>query len=207
MLIPPFFIDSVVALGAAIAEGEKFKWATTGTGFFYGAVQNPEIQPNTYQVFLVTCRHVVQQHINKGIDIRVRLDSKDPTKPVQDFELPRTAGGAGEWFFHPSESIDIAVIPVSWDFLRQNKIEPGFFSDNVHAANREILKERQVAAGDGVFVLGFPMGLTGEQRNYVIVRQGCIARISEMLDGAKPDYLIDASVYPGNSGGPVILRN
>jgi hypothetical protein len=44
------------------------------------------------------------------------------------------------------------------------------------------------------------MGLTGEQRNHVIVRQGCIARISEMLDSATPDFLIDASVYPGNSG-------
>jgi hypothetical protein len=67
------------------------------------------------------------------------------------------------------------------------------------------LKNLEVAAGDGVFVLGFPTGLAGVQRNYVIVRQGCIARISEMLDGAAPGFLIDAPVYPGNSGGPVVM--
>lgn len=50
------------------------------------------------------------------------------------------------------------------------------------------------------------MGLAGAQRNYVIVRQGAIARISELLDNASPSFLIDALVFPGNSGGPVVLR-
>jgi hypothetical protein len=41
---------------------------------------------------------------------------------------------------------------------------------------------------DGVFVLGFPMGLAGTQRNYVVVRQGAIARIGEMLDNASKSF-------------------
>src|SRR5450759_4401324 len=50
------------------------------------------------------------------------------------------------------------------------------------------------------------MNLAGQQRNYVIVRQGVIARISEMIDHASPSFMIDAFVFPGNSGGPVVLR-
>jgi len=50
------------------------------------------------------------------------------------------------------------------------------------------------------------MGFAGAQRNYVIVRQGAIARIGEMLDNASKSFMIDAFVFPGNSGGPVILK-
>lgn len=142
--------------------------------------------------------------VDSGVDIRVRLNPLDITKPVQDFELPRAANGPTLWFFHPTQ--DVAVISINWDVLKTHDIARSFFISDKTVSNRASLTARQVAAGDGIFVLGFPMGLTGEQRNYVIVRQGCIARISEMLDGKTPDFLIDASVYPGNSGGPVILR-
>jgi hypothetical protein len=66
------------------------------------------------------------------------------------------------------------------------------------------MKELSVSPGDGVFVLGFPMNIAGRQRNYVIARQGCVARIGEMLDGASPLFLLDSFVFPGNSGGPVV---
>lgn len=207
MLIPPFFIECVVALGNTVPQEEgPPKWQTTGTGFFYGAVINPDQQPNLYRVFLVTAKHVVQSYIDKGTDIRVRVDPKDATSPVQDFKLPNTLGGSDGWFFHPDAQVDVAIIGITWDFLKEKNIRCEFFTDNITAANRAVLTDRQVAAGDAIFVLGFPMGLSGQQRNYVIVRQGCIARINQMLDGATRDFLIDASVFPGNSGGPVILR-
>src|SRR5258708_27587178 len=84
--------------------------------------------------------------------------------------------------------------------------DAAWFANDVFVADVAKLKALDVAAGDGVFVLGFPMGLAGMQRNYVIVRQGGIARISEMLDKASKSFMIDAFVFPGNSGGPVILR-
>jgi hypothetical protein len=64
----------------------------------------------------------------------------------------------------------------------------------------------RLGEGDGVFVLGFPMGMSGLLRNYVIVRQGSVARIAELMDGAADYFLIDSLIYPGNSGGPVMLR-
>jgi hypothetical protein len=50
------------------------------------------------------------------------------------------------------------------------------------------------------------MNLAGAQRNYVIVRQGVVARIGEMIEGASTTFMIDATVFPGNSGGPVVLK-
>ena len=40
----------------------------------------------------------------------------------------------------------------------------------------------------------------------MIVRYGIVARIQDWYDGRSKDFLIDSSIYPGNSGGPVILK-
>ena len=57
-----------------------------------------------------------------------------------------------------------------------------------------------------VFVLGFPLALVGDRSNYVIARQGIIARIQDWYDQAANSFLIDASIFPGNSGGPVLAK-
>lgn len=62
-----------------------------------------------------------------------------------------------------------------------------------------------VTEGDRLFALGFPMGLVDVKRHYVICRGGCVARIRDCLENRSKDFLIDAFVFPGNSGGPVIL--
>jgi len=46
------------------------------------------------------------------------------------------------------------------------------------------------------------MGLSGAQRNYVIVRQGAIARISELLENVSPNFMVDALIFPGNKRRP-----
>lgn len=102
--------------------------------------------------------------------------------------------------------MDIAAVRVNFDYLKEQGIEPSAIASDRAVADRAKLAELEVTAGDGVFVLGFPMGLSGVQRNYVIVRQGAIARITEMLDKVSPTFMLDALVFPGNSGGPVILR-
>jgi hypothetical protein len=68
------------------------------------------------------------------------------------------------------------------------------------------MKARGIAIGDGVFVLGFPLGLNGQQRNYLTVRQGIIARLNDMLDGSSKTFSIDSFAFPGNSGGPIVLK-
>jgi S1-C subfamily serine protease len=64
----------------------------------------------------------------------------------------------------------------------------------------------EITEGDFAYVLGFPMGITGGRRNTVIVRSGSIARIRDVLVKANHTFLIDAFIFPGNSGGPVILK-
>jgi hypothetical protein len=63
-----------------------------------------------------------------------------------------------------------------------------------------------IGTGQEIFVLGFPMGISGVERNYVIARAGIIARFDDEILTRSRSFLIDAAVFPGNSGGPVIVK-
>lgn len=56
-------------------------------------------------------------------------------------------------------------------------------------------------------MLGFPIGIAGIERNFVVAKQGIIARLAATQDPKQTkEYLIDAMIFPGNSGGPVVTR-
>ena len=224
-------MNPIVFPGQIALPGQPCVWTTEGTGFLYGyLVQNdPDLTKRKYEVYLVTNRHVITEHtaalaiaklkrplssspppqpemvcgsaIPKEDIIKVRMNPLNSSLQGKEFDLP-----IKNWFFHQNSEIDIAAIRLNPEYLKTEGLLGVFFQNDDMVYNKGSLKEKGVAAGDGVFVLGFPMNLAGVQRNYVIVRQGCIARISDMLDGQSINYLLDAFIFPGNSGSPVILK-
>lgn len=105
---------------------------------------------------------------------------------------------------HEDEKVDLAVLPINAKAIKEAGINYYFFNgeDLIYAKDFTI---KNIAIGDGLFVLGFPMCIRGKARNFVIVRQGIIARVDdEVLEDAF--FYIDAAAYPGNSGGPVIHK-
>jgi hypothetical protein len=217
--LPPLFLDCVVALGhdepIRGADGipvnpAQSGWFTEGTGYFYGhlVVDDPDATKRKYQLFLVTARHVIFGH--QAVDpawISVRLNPSQDGQQADEFRLPIIPQpGQNNWFFPDDPSVDLALVPINAEFLKSNGVRFQFFTEDTSAAEASKLRSLGAAAGDSIFVLGFPMNMTGKQRNYVIARQGIIARIQELLDGHSNRMLIDSFVFPGNSGGPVVLR-
>lgn len=204
--IPPFFIDSVVVLGRydVRVPGQPAEWMAEASGFLYGFAVDTETDPakHMYGVYLVTNRHVLANHA----EVAVRLNPVKATDPVKEIKIALKDEKANDlWISHPNPLIDIAVVHLNPQWLREQALQSSFFANDKNAADKAKLRDVGMSAGDGVFVLGFPMGLTGPgQRSYVIARRGAIARISDLLDGAATTFLIDAFVFPGNSGGPVV---
>lgn len=215
-LIPPFFLDCVVAIGDP-APGLGTRWIATG--FLYGEHVVDEPTKNTensgsdgpsddsqtekhYRIALVTNRHVFD-----GLDrIIVRLNPVG-TEPAEEFPLTlRQSGGELSWHGHSNPDVDIAVCPIRVDLLAERGFQVRFFRSDDHAITLQRAEQLGVTEGDGVFTLGFPLGLVTQQRNFVIVRQGCIARIRDAVTTKHGNFLIDTSVFPGNSGGPVVTR-
>jgi len=211
--IPPFFINSVVALGAMQLVSEPGKpphmqWVTEGTGFFYGylAKDDPDPTKKQYEVYLATAKHVVQGHPASLGDIAVRVNPKVANSPPGEFTIPTHPSDGVSWIFHDDPAVDVAIVQVNLSLLRSQEFESDFFPNDTVSADREKLASLGASSGDGIFVLGFPMGLTGEQKNYVIVREGIIARLTEMIDKVSSKFMIDSFVFPGNSGGQVVLK-
>ena len=67
-------------------------------------------------------------------------------------------------------------------------------------------KNALVLEGTVVFVVGFPAGYYTDVKNWPVVRTGVLAQIRPYLYGSAKTFLIDGSVFGGNSGGAVIVK-
>ena len=200
-LIPPVFLNTVVALGDQSTDGTI---KSTATGFLYGHMTGAtdENGQNLYYVFLVTNRHVFKQATERSGTLHARFNKLSGTGTNVYLIKMEDAS----WTVHPDPEADVAVLSLNPERMKADGIEYYFFLADGHVCTIEQARTDQVSEGDGVFVLGFPLGETGEERNYVIVRQGIIARVQDWLRGTARTFLVDASIFPGNSGGPVLLK-
>jgi len=197
-LIPPFCMDSVVAIGVPVAKGTQW----VATGFLYGHHVSGAGAERRYRPFLVTNRHVFA-----GADRRVLRFNALEGEPTRSFVVDlKDAAGKPIWFAHPDADVDVAVLPIAAKALEDGHLKFSLFQSDDHCAGVARMKDLGVHEGDGAFVLGFPLGQVGGVRNVAILRGGHIARIQDLLAGAGKNFLVDALIFPGNSGGPVISK-
>lgn len=199
-LIPPWFFDCVVAIGAPQA-GSSTNWFATG--FIYGKfIKQHSANQKEYRIYLVTNRHVVSQ-LNA---VRLRFNPV-ASAPAKEYDLVLVDGqGKPQWHAPTDPEADVAVVPIDYGRLERESIAIKFFGDSEHVAGRARMTQIGVAEGDFVYVLGFPFGDVGGTRSYVVARSGSLARVRDTLSGNRRDFLVDVPTFPGNSGGPVILK-
>jgi hypothetical protein len=161
-LIPPFALDCVVAIGFASKDG---KLQYTATGMLYGQfLGQAGADRKTYRVFLVTSRHVLENKTQAYLRFNPRAD-----EPAREYSLPLLAPpgvpgveGAPLWTAHPDPEVDVAAIPLNAPLLLEKGLQFSWFRNDQHIALRERAEALGIVEGNGVFVLGFPMGLIGE---------------------------------------------
>jgi len=193
-LIPPFFSDSVVAIG--YIQNQKLVWGASGFFYFH------TVKGQTGRVYLVTNKHVLRGNQQ----IFLRLNPKALNKPKgYALELINKEGDK-LWKGHYSKKVDVAVIPVNFPLFQTENMQVSYFMDSQHTADGKKMEDKGLAEGDSVFALGFPVSLVGDKSNSVIVRGGTIARIRDTFKNPLEPFIIDTTVFPGNSGGPVVNK-
>lgn len=197
-LIPPFFLDCVVSIGIPNQNAAP-TWI--GTGFVVGRYLDTQEEQKRYNTFLVTNKHVLQ---NKD-DVIIRFGNSDHSG-VLDYPVKLSDASGPTWVGNPSPDIDVAVFAINPDVLKKDTAAFSYFALDDHAIGIAEMKDIGVSEGDAIFVLGFPMGIVSSQSIYVIARAGFIARVRDVLNSQEPALLIDANIFPGNSGGPVVIR-
>ncbi|MFA5714567.1 MAG: serine protease [Candidatus Paceibacterota bacterium] len=184
------------------SQFSKKKFNSIATGFLVGFLSKDNVDPlkKEYRLFLLTNRHVFE-----GSDqLWVRFDNKDG-KGTERFPIYLKVDSEIKWLAHRNKDVDMAMLTINPQFLKDKKVDWDFIAED-KIAYPENFVEIGIELGDGVFLVGFPLGISGRIQNYALVRNGIISRIDKEIINSNKCFMIDASVFPGNSGGPVFLR-
>lgn len=207
-LIPPAYLNSVISIGVSTKnEKDESIFRSLATGFLVGKPirEKNEKGQQSYRLFVVTNRHVFYNEKTKQYvkEVLFRFNTTEGKSHHFKAELLNSEDKP-IWSMHSDERVDLAVLPINANAISEAGVDFYFFRENDLFYAKDF-ESRNISTGDGLFVLGFPMSISGKSKNFVIVRQGVIARVDEEVLEDK-FYFIDASAYPGNSGGPVIVK-
>lgn len=152
---------------------------------------------------LLTAKHVFSEPNKKWDPSSVRLRfSWFADKSVSEYlgiEFPLKDSRANPlWLSHPDNAVDLAVIPlrVSIQDAGRSSIAP------VRIEN--FANENEAFEGASVLILGYPGAVGPDYWTKPLIRHGVIAHVDTKNFGEAP-FLIDAMIFPGNSGGPVFI--
>ncbi len=193
----------------------------SGTGFLVFR----EIGKNLGKTFLVTNKHVVSADPEKRkaaryLKLFANVERSDGAVVGHVFDkVPLIENNGGRlWREHEDMNVDVLAVDVSWllQSTRNLHVTEVHYSDFIPS---ELIKKHDVTIADEVLIIGYPSGLAHARTNFPLVRQGLIAtRIGEKITiqtedsaGKKktveiPGFLVDATVIPGSSGSPVVLK-
>jgi S1-C subfamily serine protease len=186
-------MHATVQLEQPLGDGQR----TVGTGFLISD-PTPDGRPRTV---LITANHVLAGMPGQVASIGFRIANPDGSwsyspQPVRI----RDAAGHELWTHHPSRDVAAISITAPPEFAKAAIPKDYLASDETFVANK-------VEAGDEMMALGFPRGLAANQAGFPILRSGRIASYPVAPAKIFPTFLLDFSVFPGNSGGPVFMTD
>ena len=199
-LTHPIYLKSLVAIGE---KDKKNQFTCKATGFLVGFIARNSKYPEkrTYWIFLVTNRHVFERRDQ----VFLRFNKKNGG--VQIFNQPLFFEKSKEprWLAHRDKKVDLALLYINPKILEEKDVDYFFFNQEMFAYYKDF-KKIGIEIGDFVYILGFPLGISGKSQNYPCVKWGIISRLDKEIIRKTKSFWIDSSIFPGNSGGPVVLR-
>lgn len=171
-----------------------------GTSFVFNCYIDKTTSP-----FLVTNKHIVEG-VRKGYIYFTQANDDQPQigkvirVPITDFE--------DAWCGHPDPDIDIAVMPLGEVTkvakeqgldLYYKSIPLDLIPTDNDLSDLDLMQD--------IIILGYPEGMYDQLHNYPLIRKGITASPPNIDFNGIKIFLIDASVYKGSSGSPVLIYN
>jgi len=154
-------------------------------------------------LFVVTNRHLVEG-VRQGGLVFTQGKNGQPLLG-QRFQL-NIDEFPQAWFLHPDPTVDLAIVPLRplEAAARERGIELYY-----HAIDTRLVPDAQRLASldalEDVLFVGYPSGVWDQVNLMPILRRGTTATPMVLDFEGRPEFLIDAAVYPGSSGSPVFV--
>jgi len=183
-------IRATVQLEQPTSEGRR----TVGTGFLVSA-PTPDGKP---RVVLITANHVFNNM--PGGEMRIGYRSQDAQGTWRYRPTPVTIrnDGAELWTHSPDRDIAAIVVQAPPEFAKA-AIPLAWLADG------DAFNHYQIGPGDEMMALGYPWGMSANGAGFPILRSGKVASYPVAPSKEFPTFMLDFTVFPGNSGGPVFL--
>jgi len=173
---------------------------STGTAFIFSYQQEEK-----EYLFLVTNKHVIKDAID-GRFFFTLGNGKSP-QIGQRFDI-QMSQFEQQWFGHPDPEIDVAIMPLFPVLQQIEKLGKSvFYRAITHNLIPTAEQMDSLDAIEEVVFIGYPNGIFDSKNLMPVVRRGTTATHLQVDYEGKPLFLIDASVFPGSSGSPVLIAN
>ena len=153
--------------------------------------------------FVVTNRHLVEGVRSGGLVFTQKRHGQPALGErfqinINDF--------SHAWFLHPDPDVDLAIIPMRPldQAARDQGVELYYHAIDSHLAP-DAAALRALDALEQVLFIGYPSGVWDQVNLMPIMRRGTTATPMVLNFEGRPEFLIDAAVYPGSSGSPVFV--
>lgn len=188
-------------------SNDDAKKVSCGTAFIFNYAINdthegnkkpPKIIP-----FLITNYHVVANAARCVVEFFESCDEDlklgNTVKVELDFNLTEVL---------LDEKLDLAAIPIGYALnAMQEKGKSAFFRSVDEKLLPTDAQLSDFSAVEDIVFIGYPSGLRDSKNGLPIVRRGITASPIWADFEGKPEFLIDAGVFPGSSGSPVFILN
>lgn len=170
----------------------------SGTGFVV-AHQGP----HGLRRFIVTNRHVVEDVRSGGLVFTQGRDGEPLIGTRFELEIEEFPHA---WFLHPDAEMDLAIVPLAplERAARDQGVQLYYHAIDT-ALTPDVATMGAFDALEEVLFIGYPNGVWDHVNLLPIQRRGTTATPIGMDFEGRPEFLIDAAVYPGSSGSPVFL--
>jgi hypothetical protein len=185
-------INATVQLEQPLADGKR----TVGTGFLVSA-PTPDGKPRTV---LVTASHVLKNMPSAEMSIGYRVQGTNGAWSFKPQKIAIRDGDKELWTRNPERDIAAIVVNAPAEFTKA-AIPLAWLADG------EAFKRYDLGPGDEMLALGFPRGVAANSAGFPILRSGRVASYPLAPSREFPTFMLDFSVFPGNSGGPVFMAN
>lgn len=163
---------------------------------------NLERIPGKSILALVTCRHVLfdgegtvslRFHARTAPkDLEAQLGKSIQTGHVRHQKI---------YYGHPDPEVDLAALNIS-AIVEEN---PMIYFRTLGLQHCADFSNPRLGPTSEVIFVGYPIGVHDRLNYLPVLRSGRIATIPQVDFEGRPEFLVDAHVFPGSSGSPVFV--
>ena len=198
MNLAQMLLHSTILIRCMSATGEN----SAGTGFILSLFEKDQ----QHVIGIVTNKHVID-----GASIgtlKFTLTKPDGSADIGKSTEIAIDNFSNRWIRHPSQDVDLAFLPIG-PYIQQfesQSIKPFFIPLNLSLVPTDDVF-KGLTPLEEVLIVGYPDGISDNVNNLPIFRRGITATSSNINFDGKPQFLIDAAIFPGSSGSPTLIFN